>query len=636
MLEVVDDAGLDDSDQIRTLSSPSEDLPSHQQPVWVSTGASGKIGESPDEEQLAMPKTKGVYILGYVEGVGCPICVDTSCTKTTISERLYYRIPRERRPKLLPAPKMSMAARGASVQPLGRARFHLQLGTWTGSRLVTVMPISDHALLGDDILRLDSTGPGDIMYTENVLRFAGHKIPLRTVGNWGSTPKVVCLQDEIIPGMSEKVVDAFLERPQGEIESEDSMLVEPNLDFCKRYGCLVTPLLVDIRDEVTIYVCLLNPFPDPIRIPAEAVMGHLEPGVVKRVVQDQEYAEEDNNNYDCRRLTLGSNTNKTNLGTSLTGAIGQPEPGRASDVSSLPNQGWLGQGGLRRLHSKKGLKGMVGQFTTRDVGDNEVLPSQRGELGQGWLSKQIGQSGAESLTCSVVGQSDAEALACLEKSPTKGVGVSFSGPARVRAGIVSSGPVKESGRGSQVVPGTPVRASCIAGVRRGRKRRRPLTQGCIRAQKVRRVADPAPEVESAEGTPVDTSERDRDDTREADEGLEEVPAHIVELMERSTRGWSHPQQQAIKKLLLKHADVFSKDEFDIGLTDLMEHEIDTGDAKPIRSAPRPMAYGLAEGGKKTIDKLLERGIIRSSVSPWAAPVTLVAKKDGTVRLTIDY
>ena len=117
MPEVVDDAGLDDSDQIRTLSSPSEDLPSHQQPVRVSTGASGKIVESPDEEQLAMPKTKGVYILGYVEGVGCPICVDTGCTKTTISERLYYRIPRERRPKLLPAPKMSMAARGASVQP---------------------------------------------------------------------------------------------------------------------------------------------------------------------------------------------------------------------------------------------------------------------------------------------------------------------------------------------------------------------------------------------------------------------------------------------------------------------------------------------------------------------------------------
>ena len=49
-----------------------------------------------------------------------------------------------------------------------------------------------------------------------------------------------------------------------------------------------------------------------------------------------------------------------------------------------------------------------------------------------------------------------------------------------------------------------------------------------------------------------------------------------------------------------------------------------------------MAYSLAEGGKKTINKLLEKGLIRRSVSPWAAPVTLVVKKDGTVRLTIDY
>ena len=128
-------------------------------------------------------------------------------------------------------------------------------------------------------------------------------------------------------------------------------------------------------------------------------MGHLEPGTVKKVVREQEHAGEDNNNYDCRRLTLGSNTNKTNLGTSLTGAMGQPEPDWAGDASSLPGQGWLGQDGLHRLHSEKGLMGVVGQFTTRDVGDSEVLPSQRGELGQGQLSKQIGQSGTESLAC---------------------------------------------------------------------------------------------------------------------------------------------------------------------------------------------------------------------------------------------
>ena len=87
------------------------------------------------------------------------------------------------------------------------------------------------------------------------------------------------------------------------------MVVEPNMGFCKQYGCLVTPLLVDIRDKVTICVRLLNPFPDPIRIPAEVAIRHLEPGTVKKVVREQEHAGEDNNNYDCRRLTLGSNTN---------------------------------------------------------------------------------------------------------------------------------------------------------------------------------------------------------------------------------------------------------------------------------------------------------------------------------------
>ena len=196
-------------------------------------------------------------------------------------------------------------------------------------------------------MQLDITGPGDILYTENVLKFAGHKIPLCTVGTRGHAPRVVCLQDEIIPGMSEKIVDAFLEQPQGEeLEGEDSMIVEPNMEFCEKYGCLVTPVLVDITNQVTTQVRLLNPFPDPMKIPAEAVIGYLEPSIVKRVIQEKEYAGEDNNNLDCRRLTLTTNTNNTNKEKSQMNTTGQLEPCRANDVRLLPDRGWLGQGGL--------------------------------------------------------------------------------------------------------------------------------------------------------------------------------------------------------------------------------------------------------------------------------------------------
>jgi hypothetical protein len=40
--------------------------------------------------------------------------------------------------------------------------------------------------------------------------------------------------------------------------------------------------------------------------------------------------------------------------------------------------------------------------------------------------------------------------------------------------------------------------------------------------------------------------------------------------------------------------------------------------------------------KKQIDELSEKGYIRPSTSPWAAPVLFVEKKDGTGRMCIDY
>ena len=37
-----------------------------------------------------------------------------------------------------------------------------------------------------------------------------------------------------------------------------------------------------------------------------------------------------------------------------------------------------------------------------------------------------------------------------------------------------------------------------------------------------------------------------------------------------------------------------------------------------------------------MQELLEKGFIRPSVSPWGAPVLFVKKKDGTLRLCVDY
>nr|GEX05872.1 putative reverse transcriptase domain, aspartic peptidase domain protein [Tanacetum cinerariifolium] len=58
--------------------------------------------------------------------------------------------------------------------------------------------------------------------------------------------------------------------------------------------------------------------------------------------------------------------------------------------------------------------------------------------------------------------------------------------------------------------------------------------------------------------------------------------------------------------------------------------------EPISKAPYRMAPIELKELKDQLEELLERGFIRPSVSPWGAPVLFVKKKDGSMRLCIDY
>jgi hypothetical protein len=64
-------------------------------------------------------------------------------------------------------------------------------------------------------------------------------------------------------------------------------------------------------------------------------------------------------------------------------------------------------------------------------------------------------------------------------------------------------------------------------------------------------------------------------------------------------------------------------------------EIEPGTTPISKRAYRVSRPELVEL-KKQINELLEKGYIRPSISPWAAPVLFVEKKDGTKRMCIDY
>ena len=57
---------------------------------------------------------------------------------------------------------------------------------------------------------------------------------------------------------------------------------------------------------------------------------------------------------------------------------------------------------------------------------------------------------------------------------------------------------------------------------------------------------------------------------------------------------------------------------------------------PILKAPHRMAPTELKELKVQLQELLDKGFIRPSFSPWGAPVLFVKKKDGTMRLCIDY
>ena len=126
------------------------------------------------------------------------------------------------------------------------------------------------------------------------------------------------------------------------------------------------------------------------------------------------------------------------------------------------------------------------------------------------------------------------------------------------------------------------------------------------------------------------------DTALHDMLIHRAPAHLTDLYERAVCGISYPMHGRVAKLLSDFSETFSKDDNDLGCTNLTSHTIDTGTTKPIKQAPRRTPLAFQGRDREALEKMLERGTIRESTSPWASPVVLVPKKDNSVRVCIDY
>jgi small ligand-binding sensory domain FIST len=99
---------------------------------------------------------------------------------------------------------------------------------------------------------------------------------------------------------------------------------------------------------------------------------------------------------------------------------------------------------------------------------------------------------------------------------------------------------------------------------------------------------------------------------------------------------SAAKRDAVFQLFVRLWQCFPPADGNLGSTDMTEHAINTGDARPISCAPYRVSAAEERIITEKIAEMLKQGIIRPSFSPWAALVVIVKKKSGDYRFCVDY
>jgi hypothetical protein len=122
--------------------------------------------------------------------------------------------------------------------------------------------------------------------------------------------------------------------------------------------------------------------------------------------------------------------------------------------------------------------------------------------------------------------------------------------------------------------------------------------------------------------------------REVKKSLEERDEVFALFASLKMKGKSEVSELPV---VCKFPDVFPEDVSELPPEREVEFTIDLiPGTSPVSMAPYRMSASELSELKKQLEELIEKKFIRPSVSPWGAPVLLVKKKDGSMRLCIDY
>ena len=121
--------------------------------------------------------------------------------------------------------------------------------------------------------------------------------------------------------------------------------------------------------------------------------------------------------------------------------------------------------------------------------------------------------------------------------------------------------------------------------------------------------------------------------------IEEVQLEEIETAEQRKPAipeeLTRKQREELEELLDRYKEVFSQKNGKLGKSSVIQHEIHTKGA-PIRQPYRRQNPYVRQMEQEQVEEMLEQEVIRPSMSPWASPVVMVKKKDGSMRFCVDY
>lgn len=121
-----------------------------------------------------------------------------------------------------------------------------------------------------------------------------------------------------------------------------------------------------------------------------------------------------------------------------------------------------------------------------------------------------------------------------------------------------------------------------------------------------------------------------------DDSMFESDKNVISLFKDQLKELPPNHAKIVEGILNEYHDVFSLSKMDLGCAVDVEHCIFTGNSPPIAVNYRRAPIALEEKVDELVEKMLEQNIIRPSQSAWNAPIVVIKKKTGDIRMCIDY